>query len=388
MQRLWLIPALLLVTGEAAQAARFHIGDYGATADDQTDDTLAIRRALKACEAAGGGTVYVPAGTYIISRQASETPILELPSNTTLCGDGAASVLKFDPQVNQANFWRMLGAGLAGCRHVTIRDLHLDGSNTFPGYEPGKTPEHNHGIFLHCKDGVIENLCVRDCLVENFSGDCIALSVGCRNVTIRDVSLRNFARQGIQMGGGNGAAGYLVTGCQDLAGDVKPGGSTIHVEHARGLKDVIITANRCRHSILAGGVDGLIIQGNTIAGRLVGNGNSNAVVQGNTVRGGEAAGFVVQLGYADGLVLKDNVVTGGHEEAGGVYVWGASRYNPEPSRDVLIAGNLIRVGGPGVRLNGVEGGQVWGNLIESGDPGQRLILQRTQAVETDRRDGT
>jgi polygalacturonase len=372
----------LLTMAGTAQAARFNIGDYGATADDQTDDTLAIRRALAACEVAGGGVVYVPAGTYLVSRQASESPILELPSNTTLHGDGAASVLKFDPQVNRTNFWRMLGAGPEGCRHVTVRDLRLDGSNTFQSYEPGKTPEHNHGLFFHCADGVIENVCVRDCLIENFSGDCVALSVGCRNVTVRDVSLRNFVRQGIQMGGGNGAAGYLVTGCQDLEGDVLPGGSTIHVEHARGLRDVIITANRCRHSILAGGVDGLVIRDNTVTGRLVGNGNSNVSVQGNIVRGGDTAGFVVQLGYADGLILRDNVVTGGHAEAGGVYVWGASRYNPEPSRDVLIGGNVIRVGGRGLLLSGVDGGQVRGNLIQSGDPA-RLTLQRTQRVETD-----
>ena len=188
---------------------RFDIQNYGATANDDTDDTAAILKTLSACEEAGGGEVFVPAGVYFVSRQGAESPILELPSNATLLGEGAASILKFDPRVNESNFWRMLGAGSKDCNNVTIRDLHLDGSNTFKSYKPGKTPEHNHGVFFYCKDGVIENVTVRDCLIENFSGDCIGLGPGCRNITIRDVTVKNFVRQGIQMAGGNGARDYL-----------------------------------------------------------------------------------------------------------------------------------------------------------------------------------
>jgi polygalacturonase len=44
----------LLTIAGTAEAARFNIGDHGATADDQADDTLAIREAFAACEAAGG----------------------------------------------------------------------------------------------------------------------------------------------------------------------------------------------------------------------------------------------------------------------------------------------------------------------------------------------
>lgn len=356
---------------------------FNAVGDGVADDTLAIREALKACATAGGGKVYIPAGAYIVSRQGAESPILEIPSDTILYGDGSASILRFDPKVNDSNFWRMLGAGGQGCRNVVIRDLHLDGSNTFTSYEPGKTPEHNHGIFFHSKESSVENMTIRDCLVENFSGDCIALGMGCRNVTIRDVSLRNFVRQGIQMGGGNGARDYLVSGCQDLEGEVHPGGSTIHVEHARGLKNVIITNNRCRHSILAGGVDNIVIHDNVVAGRLVGNGNSNASVQGNIVRGGDEEGFVVQLGYASGLVLSNNLISGEHAEGGGIYVWGASRYNPSPSRDVVISNNLVQVRGRGIFLNGVHEGTVGNNSIKSEDPEQRVVLQRVEHIDSD-----
>lgn len=378
-----LVISVWLVAASSASAAVFDITDFGAAANDKTDDTLAIRKALQACEDAGGGRVYVPAGTYFVSRQGAESPILELPSESTIHGDGAASILKFDPKVNQSNFWRMLGASKIDCQNVTIRDLHLDGSNTFRQYEPGKTPEQNHGIFFYRQEGMVENITIRDCLIENFSGDGIGLGPGCRNITIRDVSLRNFVRQGIQMAGGNGARDYLVSGCQDLEGEVQPGGSTIHVEHARGLKNVLITDNRCRHSILASGVDGISITDNLVTGRIVANQNTNVLVKSNIVRGIDKPRYAIQLGFANGLILKDNIISGTHPEGGGVYVWGKSRYNPHPSRDVLITENVIRVKGRGVFLNGVENGRVQSNLIQVGENAQKVVLQRTKDVQVD-----
>ena len=43
----------------------FDITEYGAAADDENDDLPAIREAIKACNAAGGGRVIVPAGTFV-----------------------------------------------------------------------------------------------------------------------------------------------------------------------------------------------------------------------------------------------------------------------------------------------------------------------------------
>ena len=45
--------AMLLVLCGAADvhAARFSIQDYGATANDQSDDTVAVLKTLKACQA-------------------------------------------------------------------------------------------------------------------------------------------------------------------------------------------------------------------------------------------------------------------------------------------------------------------------------------------------
>jgi polygalacturonase len=360
-------------------AEEFNINTYGATANDHTDDTTAIEKALEACGEAGGGTVFIPAGTFIISRRGPESPILEVPSDTTLRGEGNASILKFDAKVNQGNFWRMIGAPVSGgTTNVVIRDLHLDGSNTHPRYDKGKTPEHNAGLWFYNKKHPIVNVTVMNVFAENFSGDCMAFSYNCRGITIRDCTLRNFIRQGIQMGGSPGARDYLVTGCRDLEHDVQPGGSTIHVEHARGLRNVIIEDNQCRKSILAGGVDGMIIRGNTIDGRLVGNGNSNLIIQDNIVRGLKK-GSVVQLGYTKGLTFRGNIIEG-REGTVGVYVWGNSRYNKQPGENVIISDNQISAKELAISLNGAKNVKIHGNILTAPKP---LSIKRAEGVETD-----
>jgi hypothetical protein len=373
-----LLSSLLAAPG-ALTAAVFNIVEYGATPNDDADDTAAVSKALAACDKAGGGTVFVPAGDFQITRQGAESPILVVPSNTTLAGEGAASILRFPKRASESNFWRMLGNGPEGAKNVVIRDLHLDGGNTHTSYGKG-VPEHNHGIFLYAKEAAIENVVVERMLIENFSGDCVAIGQGCRNMTIRDVAMRNFLRQGIQMAGGNGARDYLVTGCHDLEHSINPGGSTIHVEHARGLQNVQIIANRCRNSILAGGVDGMVIRDNTVAGRIEGNGNTNLVVAGNIVRGkSDSTRALMQFGYADGLIVRDNIVRAAPETAQvGLYVWGTSKYNPDPSRNVAVSGNLITAGDDGISLNGVRGATVGGNRVDVPEGKKPVTLSRAE----------
>src|SRR5205823_3209319 len=43
----------------------FNVLDYGAIADGRSINTNAIRKAINACAAAGGGRVWLPAGTYL-----------------------------------------------------------------------------------------------------------------------------------------------------------------------------------------------------------------------------------------------------------------------------------------------------------------------------------
>jgi polygalacturonase len=72
--------------GAKPGARIFDVKEFGATGDGKTLDTVSINRAVDACNAAGGGVVYVPPGIYL-----SGTVILK--SNVTLYLEAGATLL-------------------------------------------------------------------------------------------------------------------------------------------------------------------------------------------------------------------------------------------------------------------------------------------------------
>ena len=83
---------LAAVPGPVPQPGAFFLDvrRYGATADGHTIDSFAINRAIDAASAAGGGTVYFPAGTYACFS-------IRLKSNVVLSLDQGATILAADP---------------------------------------------------------------------------------------------------------------------------------------------------------------------------------------------------------------------------------------------------------------------------------------------------
>jgi hypothetical protein len=67
---------------------------YGATGDGSTDDTAAIQAALDAANAAGGGVVSFPFGTYVVSLPGAPTnsAFLNIYADTTVVGPGTIKV--------------------------------------------------------------------------------------------------------------------------------------------------------------------------------------------------------------------------------------------------------------------------------------------------------
>jgi len=85
----WL-PCGLLAARAFAAGPSFNIVDFGARNDGSSPSTEAFRKAIQAAEAAGGGTVFVPAGKYVSGP-------IELVSNLILYFD-AGAVVEFPAQ--------------------------------------------------------------------------------------------------------------------------------------------------------------------------------------------------------------------------------------------------------------------------------------------------
>ena len=83
------IPQLSGQSSNANANIRFDVRAYGATGDGKTVDTPAVNKAIEAAAAAGGGTVYFPAGTYLCYS-------IHLKSKVVLYLDMGATVLAAD----------------------------------------------------------------------------------------------------------------------------------------------------------------------------------------------------------------------------------------------------------------------------------------------------
>jgi len=101
----------------------FNVKDYGATGNGTTDDTAAINAAVAAATVAGGGVVFVPAGTYIVSGTVA------LAANITLEGAGrGTATIKRSTNVTVVSIY-----GTSTGNHVTnvaIRNLTIHGNDS------------------------------------------------------------------------------------------------------------------------------------------------------------------------------------------------------------------------------------------------------------------
>ncbi len=116
-------PTTTSTTQAANTAGVYSVVSYGAKGDGTTDDANAIQAAVNAAKNAGGGTVYLPAGTYRLYAARTVDPDLaanvELYDKVTVKGAGPGSTIV----VADRDFASAFGAVRRS--NVTVQDLTL-----------------------------------------------------------------------------------------------------------------------------------------------------------------------------------------------------------------------------------------------------------------------
>ena len=132
-----------------AQASTVSIRDYAAAGDGSTDDTSAIVAAFSAVCTAGGGTIYVPSGTYILNPASASIPIC---SDLVVQGPGT---LKVKPDAGNYRAIFAPSPPEAAVNNLTFTGISVDQntfSNTAATIDVGDDPDppaHLAGVCRH-----------------------------------------------------------------------------------------------------------------------------------------------------------------------------------------------------------------------------------------------
>jgi parallel beta-helix repeat protein len=141
--------------------------EFLAAGDGVTIDSAPFNNAVTALNAAGGGTLLVPAGTYVMSD-------IEFGSNITVRGAGmGATVFLMDPAAaSGAVVCRVAPASqVTATSNMVLRDLTIDGNKGTWGPDSDQKGygyylgQGTQGLISHCKCINVE---IRNCLTYSF----------------------------------------------------------------------------------------------------------------------------------------------------------------------------------------------------------------------------
>lgn len=200
----------ILNAAETSGQNYFNVRSFGAAGDGKNLDSPAIDQAIDACAQSGGGTVYLPAGTYLSGS-------IHLKSNIHLLVDAGATILGAPQNLNfydETEPYNLGGYQDGG--HCYFHNSLIWGENLTNVSITGNGTINGGGL-VH-EDIILDQMCGFDhdgkpgpsetnLPPVRLGNKAIALKL-CRNVLIRDVTILH---------GGHFA--ILVTGCDNLTVD-------------------------------------------------------------------------------------------------------------------------------------------------------------------------
>ena len=188
----------------------YDIRDFGAKADRDTLCTKAIQDAIDKCAEKGGGTVYLPPGTWLTGTVYLESNVtIQLDTGCTLLGSknkadyGPPHKLK-GPDNGTFSYWAVIAG--KGLENIAIRGRGvIDGQGVNFRYKNGPRPKN---IYLEdCRDILIEDVRLRaaGCWMQHYRN--------CDRLTIRDIAVFNhvaYNNDGLNI---DSCRDVVITGC-------------------------------------------------------------------------------------------------------------------------------------------------------------------------------
>jgi parallel beta-helix repeat protein len=340
---------------------------YNAYGDGVHDDTAAINACISAVNAAGGGTVIVPAGTFMINAVANSWYGVRVLSNVTLYLSSGAVLQCITNGVDNYGIVNLSG-----------NNATITGPGTISGdraTHTGTTGEWGMGIYVG--NTTATNCTISNVTVTNCWGDGIYVyeTSGTTNLTITGVTCDNNRRQGMSI---INVQGMTVTGstfsnthgtAPECGIDIEP--NSPQIANNVNINHCTFTGNH-GGAFQAGGAAGTTItnvvfdsntlMGNSVAPRIAGDsGQANGIFIGycygqtslanaikitnNTLTGNYGEGIQFDhttYGTCTGNNISGTINVGTYQDGGGIYLF--------DSDYITVTGNTI---------TGNAGGGVW-----------------------------
>lgn len=213
---------LVLLSQPGLSAEVFKITEFGAIGDGDALNTKAVQKAIDACSAAGGGTVWVPAGDFVIGT-------IVLKSNVTLSLDYGATLLGStdiaDYPIEELDDPREGGPHCLiyakDARNITIEGLGvIDGRGNHVNFPRKRISGRNTGIRPRLlRMDSCENLTFSGVTYKRPAFWGIHL-VDCRDIHFNAVTVRmrnnNYNNDGLDL---DGCENVLIENCDIESGD-------------------------------------------------------------------------------------------------------------------------------------------------------------------------
>jgi parallel beta-helix repeat protein len=356
----------------------FNVKDFGAVGDGVTDDTAAMQAAIDAASAAGGGTVFVPTGTFIVS--AGEEPsdgCLMLKSNVYMEGAGAG---KTTVKVADGSDTKITGVIRSAYGEEThdfgLSNLTIDGNRDhttgkidgwFNGYIPGKDGQDSNvtlsGVEIKDCSGYgfdpheqTVNMLIENCVshgngLDGFVADYMIDTKYVNNVAYDNdrhgfnivTSTNDFTMTG-NVAYGNGGNGIVVQrGSENIPSphDVTIEGGSVYNNGAEGVlvklsSDVTVTGVNIHDNGSAGvriyGSSNVLISNNTLTNNALNAAVPEVIIQSYDDRSGVSGKY---FSGSDNQIVN-NTITGGSNSTYGV----AERNENGTDRNAIIGNDI------------------------------------------------